>query len=257
MVADWSPTQYLKFADERARPARDLLAQVPLAAPARVYDLGCGPGNSTAILTEAYPAARITGIDNSPAMLEAAREAAPDTDFVQADLATWQPQDNPDLLFSNATFHWVPDHVLVLERLLRRLRNGGVLAVQMPDNLDEPSHRLMAETAEQGPWAARLAKAASARGRLLSPRDYYARLKPLCVRLDIWRTAYNHPVQGAAGVAEWVKSTGLRPYLAPLGSSERAAFLSRYEARLAAAYPPLADGAVLLRFPRLFIVAVK
>lgn len=256
-MADWSPDLYLKFADERTRAARDLLAQVPLAAPKLVYDLGCGPGNSTQLLVDAFSGAAITGIDSSAAMIEQARRDCPGAAFAQADLASWMPERPPDLLFSNAAFQWVPGHLAVIERLSAALPRGGVLAVQMPDNLGEPSHRLMQTVAEQGPWAAKLAGASGARDPLPSPQAYYARLKPAFARLDIWHTIYNHPLKGAAGIVAWVKSTGLRPYLDPLDEAGRRAFLDRYTQQIAAAYPANPDGTVLLRFPRLFMVAVK
>jgi trans-aconitate 2-methyltransferase len=153
MTSDWSPEHYLKFADERSRPARDLLAQVPLRNPRAICDLGCGPGNSTALLDAAFPAAEIVGIDTSEAMLAKARETLPKREFFKADLAHWISPKTADLLFSNATFQWVPNHAAVMLRLLQGLRAGGVLAVQMPDNLDELSHRLMHETVHNGPWA--------------------------------------------------------------------------------------------------------
>ena len=190
-------------------------------------------------------------------MIAAARKAVPQADFAPGDLSGWMPEDRPCLLFSNAAFHWVPDHLAVLERLLGTLAPGGVLAVQMPDNLGEPSHRLMVEAAADGPWAAKLGQAAAARDVLPAPRRYHERLKPRCARLDIWHTIYNHPLQGVAGIVGWLSSTGLRPFLAPLEGAERAGYLAAYETRLAAAYPALADGTVLLRFPRLFIVAVR
>ena len=256
-MTDWSPQQYLKFADERTRPARDLLAQVPLVEPKLVYDLGCGPGNSTELLVERYPKAKVVGVDNSPAMLDKARVACPAAQYVEADLATWAPDATPDLLYSNATFQWVPDHVSVIARLAVRLQPRGALAVQMPDNLAEPSHRLMNEAAERGPWAAKLAKASAARDVLPPPQVYYDHLKPLFSKLDIWHTIYNHPVQGVAGIVEWLKSTGLRPYLNPLESEEQQAFLAAYQALLAEAYPEGPDGSVLLRFPRLFLVGLR
>lgn len=256
-MADWSPQDYLKFAGERSRPARDLLARVPLAEPRLVYDLGCGPGNSTELLAAAYPDARIVGVDNSDAMLAAARKALPSARFDKADLATWSPAAAPDLLFANATFQWLPDHLPVLQRLLTTLKPGGVLALQIPDNLDEPSHRLMRETAEQGPWKDSLAKAASARAVLPPPRDYYAALKPNCARVDIWHTTYHHPLAGADAIVQFVSSTGLRPFLDPLDSKQQADFIASYTRRIATAYPALADGTALLRFPRLFIVAVR
>ncbi len=254
-MADWSPADYLKFADERARPALDLLRQIPLAAPRLVYDLGCGPGNSTALLDGAYPQAEIIGIDNSPAMLAKARETLPQRMFIAANLANWVPDPSADLLFSNATFQWVPDHAQVVLRLLRGLKAGGVIALQMPDNLNEPSHQLMRETAADGPWAEKLRQAAAARDSLKAPYYYYNLLRPFCARLEIWHTIYNHPLEGAQGIMELVSSTGLRPFLDPLDAAERVAFVAAYRARIAEAYPLTIDGKALLRFPRLFIMA--
>ncbi len=256
-MADWNPAQYLKFADERTRPARDLLAQVPLKEAKLVYDLGCGPGNSTALLVEAFSQARIVGIDNSPEMLAKARKTLPQVEFALADLAQWQVPAEANVLFSNATFQWVPWHLKVLQRLLTVLKTGGVLAVQMPDNLGEPSHVAMIGAGQDAPYADKLQAASGARDVLPAPAAYYAALKPLCTRLDIWHTIYNHPLMGVAGIIEWLKGTGLRPFLDPLSAEEQADYLARYEAALTKAYPVQADGMVLLRFPRLFIVAVK
>jgi trans-aconitate 2-methyltransferase len=255
MMADWSPEAYLKFADERSRPAQDLLAQVPLANPRLVYDLGCGPGNSTALLDAAFPAAEVIGVDNSEAMLAAARRALPRREFLAADLAHWMPAGQADLLFSNATFQWVPNHPAVLLRLLGGLLDGAVLAVQMPDNLDEPSHRLMRETSKNGPRADELSEAAASRAALLAPFQYYDLLKPKCRRLDIWHTVYNHVVDGVQGIIDFVSSTGLRPFLDPLDEWEKKAFLDAYRLALAREYPATHDGKVVLRFPRIFIVA--
>ena len=254
---DWSPQQYLGFAGERSRPARDLLAQVPLNKPRLVYDLGCGPGNSTAILAQRFPEAEIIGVDNSASMLAEARRTLPGREFAAGDLANWMPERNADLLFSNAAFHWVPDHLSLMVRFVQTLPSGGVLAVQMPDNLEEPSHRLMRETAENGPWAEKLAAAPMVRTAPSLPQACYDCLSPHCTRVDIWHTIYNHPLGGAEGIFEWVKSTGLRPFLAPLDEAERVAFLAAYLTRVAKAYPEGSDGKVLLRFPRLFIVAIR
>ncbi len=256
-MSDWSAQQYLKFEDERSRAARDLLAQVPYAAPRDVVDLGCGPGNSTELLARRWPQARIGGVDSSDDMLRQARERLPQVAFAKADLAQWSPPPGVDVLFANAVFQWVPDHVAHLQRLAAALDDSGVLAVQMPDNLDEPSHALMRATAADGPWAAQLASAAAARGPLPAPAVYYDALKPLSARVDIWHTVYYHVLDGPAAIVEWVKGTGLRPFLDPLDEAMREAFLAAYTERIAKAYPPCADGRVLLRFPRLFVVAVR
>ncbi|MDP1702196.1 MAG: trans-aconitate 2-methyltransferase [Aestuariivirga sp.] len=254
-MEDWRPEDYLRFSDERSRPARDLLARIPLKAPELVYDLGCGPGNSTALLREAYPRAKLVGLDNSPTMLARARKDLPQVKFREADIATWPGDPNADLLYANASFQWVPDHVSVLLRLLRGLKAGGVLALQMPDNLAEPSHRLMRETAKSGPFAKALRHAAGSREVIRTPNEYYTLLKPHCRSLDIWHTAYYHILDGVQGIVDFVSTTGLRPFLDPLDDTTRGQFVDAYRANLAKAYPAVPDGKVILRFPRLFLVA--
>jgi trans-aconitate 2-methyltransferase len=257
MTEDWSARQYLKFEDERTRPPRDLLAQVPLKSARRVFDLGCGPGNSTELLVERYPQAQVIGLDSSPDMLRQARTRLPNCEFAQADLVDWTPPERTDLLFANAVFQWVPDHPAVLRRLLSALPVGAVLAVQMPDNTEEPALALMREVAAVGPWAAQLALTAAARDDLPTPAAYYDLLSPLCAQLDIWHTVYNHVMAGADAIVEWFRGSGLRPFLAPLDDAMRRGFLAEYTARVGQAYPPRHDGRVLLRFPRLFIVAIR
>lgn len=253
--SDWSPEVYGRFEDERTRPARDLLAQVPMGAARRVVDVGCGPGNSTELLVERFPSAEVVGIDTSPAMLAEAKRRVSRASFAQADAERWLPEAGTDLVFANAVYQWVPDHLAVLARQLQALAAGSVLAVQMPDNLAEPTHVLMDEVGRHGPWAPRLRHAA--RDPLPPVRVYYDALRPYARRLDLWHTVYHHALADAAAVVEWVRGTGLRPFLDPLSPEEQRDFLGAYERRIAGAYPAARDGKVLLRFPRLFIVAVR
>jgi trans-aconitate 2-methyltransferase len=254
---DWSARQYLKFEDERTRPPRDLLAQVPLQSARRVIDLGCGPGNSTELLIERYPDAEVVGLDSSPDMLRQARERLPRAVFMQADLKSWTPHEPTDLLFANAVFQWVPDHNAVLPRLLEALPKGGVLALQMPDNTDEPALALMREVASTGPWAVTLATANAARDDLASVGAFYDLLRPLCAHIDIWHIVYNHVMAGPEAIVEWFKGSALRPFLSALDGDMQAEYLAAYRAEIARAYPPRFGGRVLLRFPRLFVVATR
>src|SRR5579872_4791818 len=232
MPDTWSPTTYLKFEDERTRAARDLLAQVPLASARKIVDVGCGPGNSTALLVERHPGAEVIGMDSSRKMLGQARAALPVARFIEADANTWLPNSETDLVFANATYQWVPDHPAMLPRVLGALRPGGVLAVQMPDNVGEPSHQLMERTAIDGPWADRLAGAP--RSVLPAVREYYNALRPVASRVDAWHTVYNHVLDGPGAIVEWFRSTALRPFLDPLSADERTAFLDQYRERIAA-----------------------
>lgn len=272
----WSAEQYVAFEAERTRPVRDLLAAVPFAAAGRVIDLGCGPGNSTEILAQRFRGAHVRGLDSSPDMIAAARRRMPHVAFDCVDIESWLSADvgagsaaaavtsapaaapeRVDVILANAVLQWLPNHARLLPALMDKLAVGGALAVQMPDNFHEPSQLMMREIAADGPWAARLAEVGG-RADLETANWYYAVARAAGGRADIWRTTYHHPLEGGArAVVEWFKGSGLRPYLASLHPDERAAFLARYEAAMARAYPALADGSVLLPFPRLFMVAVR
>ena len=255
-MAAWSPSQYLKFEDERTRPAAELLAHVALDHPRRILDVGCGPGNSTELLAARYPHAEIVGIDSSPEMIAMARERLPRAKFVVADVVDYLAPASHDLVFANAVFQWVPRHLDLVTRLLEEGSGEGVIALQVPDNRDEPTHRLMEEVAREGPWRARFDEPI-ARDPIPRPADYYDRLRPFAVSIDIWHTTYYHALADAAAIVEWVAGTGLRPWLDRLAPDERRDYLVAYTERVAEAYPPLVDGRVLLRFPRLFVVAVR
>ncbi|MCU7249640.1 trans-aconitate 2-methyltransferase [Pseudomonas koreensis] len=254
----WSAKQYVAFEDERTRPARDLLAAIPTALAQSVVDIGCGPGNSTELLVEAFPQARVQGLDSSPDMIDAARKRLPQLQFDVADIDAWSDEGPFDVIFANAVLQWVPEHETLLPALAGKLASGGSLAIQMPDNLNEPSHRLMREIAANGPWAGKLAGAAGQRTEMTDASGYFSMLRPHCSRVDVWRTTYHHQLSGgAAGVVEWFKGSGLIPFLSPLTEAEREDYLKQYLAAVARAYPALPDGSVLLPFPRLFIVATR
>jgi trans-aconitate 2-methyltransferase len=254
----WSAKQYVAFEDERTRPARDLLAAVPSVDARSAIDIGCGPGNSTELLVERFANATVRGVDSSPDMIEAARKRLPQVQFDTVDIGTWDENGPFDVIFANAVLQWLPDHATLLPALVNKLAPGGSLAIQMPDNLNEPSHRLMREVAAGGPWASKLADAAGQRTEMASASDYYSMLRPHCARVDVWRTTYHHPLAGgASGVVEWFKGSGLRPFLEPLDEAEKAQYLKQYLAAIERAYPTLSDGSVLLPFPRLFLVATR
>lgn len=256
-MTDWNADLYSRFEAERTRPAKDLLGFIQIDAPQTVVDLGCGPGNSTALLAQRWPTARVTGVDSSPDMLAKARVRLPQCEFIEANIETFAPALPPQVIFSNAALQWLPGHSRLLPTLFNRVASGGVFAIQLPDNLDEPNQIAMREIAAVGPWAKRLSVASDARAILLSPRETADHLGPMAASLDIWRTVYYHPLPDAGSIVTWFLSSGLKPFVDPLPLEEREAFLALYREKIVSAYPPLADGSVLLPFPRLFIVARK
>lgn len=259
MSSQWNPGQYLRYGKERERPFWELIARIQGEPPARVVDLGCGPGGATAALHARWPQARIHGIDSSPAMIEqASRLAAPPSlTFELQDIREWQaPPGSVDLLLSNAALHWVPGHLERFERWLATLAGEGKLAFQVPRNFDQPSHTLLAELAGEPRWAGRLASVRETL-ELPSAAAYYERLRALGAEVDMWETTYHQVLSGPDPVLEWVRGTALAPYLAALDAQDAAAFESRYAAALRAAYPQLASGETLFPFRRLFVVAAR
>jgi trans-aconitate 2-methyltransferase len=183
----WDPDRYLHFGGYRIRPALDLMARVPLAAPDRIVDLGCGAGNITRYIADYWPNARICGIDSSPEMLARAFAEGLDVTWLEADLRAWRPDDALDLIFSNAALQWCDEHHELVPQLLGYLAPRGVLAIQMPRNYGAPSHTCMAEAAAAGPWAEKL-RPLLRQLPVAAPDFYYDLLSPLSWRLDIWET---------------------------------------------------------------------
>ncbi|MFO1185682.1 MAG: trans-aconitate 2-methyltransferase [Bauldia sp.] len=252
-MPSWSPSQYLKFEEERTRPAAELLARISVAAPQKVVDVGCGPGNSTELLVRRWPQASVAGFDTSDDMRRAAAARLPTCRFFKADAATWLPTDE-DIVFANAVFQWVSGHVAAIAAVFGAMRPGAVLAVQMPDNFNEPVHEAMRAAASEGPWSKTLQDLSTREG--VAPAGaYYDALARQARRLDLWHTHYHHVVADAGAIVEWMKATGLRPYLDRLPGAAADEFLDAYRRRLESAYPPRANGATIFTAPRFFLVA--
>ena len=252
----WNPEQYLKYSDHRLRPALDLLARIACEDPETVYDLGCGAGNVTEWLIRRWPEARVTGIDGSPEMLAGARERLPRMNWQLADAAHWLPPVPASVIYSNAALHWLDRHRSLFPALYAGLAPGGTLAVQMPRNHGQPSHALLHQAAQQGPWREILAPHLRP-SPVARPEDYRRMLKPLGATLDIWETDYLHCLSGEDAVLQWMLGTTLRPLLAALPEELRAAFIEAYRDLLRPAYPRENDGGTLFPFRRLFIVAAR
>jgi len=252
----WDPKIYLAFGGERTRAAAELVQRVICESPCSVADLGCGPGNSTALLAARWPDAEIDGIDNSSAMLRAARESSVRARWIEADVAEWAPDAPFDVIYANATLHWVSGHAVLLPRLVSHLLRGGILAFQVPRNFREPSHAIMHELAGE-PRRADTLKGVGDWWNVLEPEQYYEILEPLCETIDIWETRYLQRLEGEDAVYRWVLGTGLRPYADALDGAERDDFLNEYRARAKRAYPRRANGITLFPFQRLFCVARK
>lgn len=252
-MSDWNAELYLRFKQQRTQPAKDLASRLRGRQAARAVDLGCGPGNSTAVLHAAFPQTEILGIDNSPDMIAKARAAQPELAFELRDVHALE--GGWDIIFSNACLQWLPDHAALLPELMGKLNAGGTLAVQMPRNQDEPLFRIIREAAADPKWG--FPAAIDEANHTLDPAVYYGVLLRCAGAFDLWETVYCHPMPSHQALIDWVRATRLRPYLDHLGEERGAAFERELLERVRAVYPVQEDGAVLLSFRRLFFVAEK
>ena len=251
----WDPTHYLHYAGHRLRPALDLLAQVDVAAPRRVHDVGCGTGHLTRIMADRWPDAAVIGSDESAEMLEEAQRLRSRVEWRRLDVRTWDEPADFDLIYSNAALHWIPDHDDLILRLLASLRSGGQLAVQMPLSWYEPSHELMRTILDSEQLGSEELRRRYATPNVAEPRHYADLLAAKAATVNLWTTRYFQVLHGPDPVLEWVSGTALRPILEGLAPEELALFLERYSAELRAAYPARAKHETVFPFPRLFFVA--
>jgi trans-aconitate 2-methyltransferase len=252
----WDPDQYLRFGVERALPFRHLTAAIDHLQPAAVVDLGCGPGGLTATLLERWPEARITGIDTSRVMVDHARrrEVPGRLTFEIGDALTWRAPHPVDLILSNACFHWIDDHLALLDHLLPQLAAAGTLAFQVPANHDAPSHTLLRDLCASARWRDQLE--GLPRTGVRDPGWYVEKLGRRGLRTIVWETTYHHLLEGPDPVLEWVKGTTLRPILERLDTDEQLEFTTAYGSVLRRAYPEN-DGTTLFPFKRLFVVTTS
>lgn len=250
----WSPKKYLLFEDHRTRPVHELAARIPLASPEYIVDLGCGPGNSTAVLAERWPDAKIIGVDSSSEMLTQARALLPAVEWSLADIAKWQPQEPVDLVFANASLQWVPDPEAILRRLISYVAPKGVLAFQVPANHEGPPHTVIDAVLRELDFERQIDRSHLSRF-VLSPNAYFRILANEGATIDAWDTEYLQVLEGENVVLAWVKGTALVPILASLSAANAAPFLELLTQRLHEAYPPEQSGKTLLPFRRRFVVA--
>jgi trans-aconitate 2-methyltransferase len=260
MMTDiWNAKTYSQFLDLRTRPARDLLMAIPSSfQPGTVYDLGCGPGNSTGILKQRWPHAHIIGLDSSVDMLKEARSSYPDLTFIQGDIAHFSPEKKVDCLFANASLHWLDEHDVLLSRLIQHLSPGGVIAIQMPNNFHSPSHQVTVDIlSSRDDWRPLLRKLRY--GSLSEPSYratwYYDVLTKAGVQsIQIWETEYFQEMPDYQSLFDWVKGTGLRPVLATMDLANQEQLAQAYVQAIAKKYPRQANNKILLPFRRLFMI---
>lgn len=257
VMAEWNSDQYLKFKKERTQPAVDLARRIELGNVKTALDIGCGPGNSTRVVADRFPEARVTGADNSANMTDKAKELHPELDFIMFDASRdfGMIKEKYDVVFSNACIQWVPDHKRLIPNMMGLLNPGGVLAVQVPMNYKEPVHTIIGALIKSKKWKNKFDEP-----RIfytLTQEEYFDILAGISSDFTMWETVYCHRMPSHESILEWYRSTGLRPYLAVLKDCDAADFENDFLEEVKKEYPRQANGEIIFRFPRFFFTAVK
>ena len=255
-MLDWNPEQYEKFIKDRTQPAIDLANRLEVKEAKRILDLGCGTGNSTKILKDRFPNARVIGADNSDEMLFKAKKTHPDIEFIHLDAGgdLSEVKGKFDIVFSNACLQWIPNHEILLPKLMSLLRQGGVLAVQIPIQSEHPVHIIMNELVTTAKWKDKLSQR---NYNNLSTSEYYDVLSGISDDFEVWETIYCHRMPSYESIIEWYKGTGLRPYLEQLSETDAEDFVSDVYREMKNRYKIQSNGEIMFRFPRLFFIAKR
>lgn len=254
----WDSNQYMKFGNERTRPSAELAAQIKLAAPKTVIDLGCGPGNSTENLLNRFPEADILGVDSSDDMLESAREKYKGTSlhFEQMNISPDMTVDKCyDVVFSNACLQWIPDHERLIPKVFDMVNDGGVMAIQLPLSHRLVIYDIVRELENNEKWKGCFEGVEKI--KTLEPEVYFDMLSDLTDDFNVWETVYYHRMKTYDDIIEWYKGTGLRPYFRVLSEDKQAEFCEDILSRLREELPMQKNGEVIYKFPRLFFTAYK
>jgi trans-aconitate 2-methyltransferase len=254
---DWNPDLYLKYGNERTQPSIDLIGKINISfQPKSILDVGCGPGNSSQALLQRWPDAVLTGIDNSVNMIEKAKTTYPDNTWIVADASKYTSNTIYDIVFSNATIQWIPDHEKLFKRLFNLINNQGVLAIQVPRFNEMAVSKVIQKVAGRAKWK----EPTKGCGDLLTHHDYkyyYDLISKDYKSVEFWQTDYIHILESQYAIIEWIRSTAIRPYLDCLKDEEKPLFEKELLAEIKNDYPIQKSGKVFFPFKRLFMIGYK
>lgn len=255
-MVEWGSDQYLKFKNQRTQPAIDLAKRIQITDPQHILDIGCGPGNSTSVLKAAFPNAHILGVDNSENMIQKAKAAHTGMEFrlmsvddICSGSATY------DVIFSNACLQWVPNHKEIVPMLFNKLNKNGMLAVQVPINLQEPLFQVISETVKEKKW--NFSALAQEPNAALSGAEYFDILSSITDQFDVWETVYYHNMPSIGAMIEWVKGSRLLPYIQALNEIEAQRLIEEIWEKTLNIYKKQKNGEIIFRFRRLFFTATR
>jgi trans-aconitate methyltransferase len=258
----WDAGDYHRHSAAQQAWARELIVKLDLRGDEYVLDIGCGDGKVTAELVGELPRGAIVGIDSSPEMIAFARETFPPERhprlrFELMDAREMRFEEEFDVVFSNATLHWVIDHGPVLAGIARALVPGGRALLQMAGRGNAAAVvAVMDEVIAEDEWRAHFQGFSFPYG-FHAPGEYRHWVEAAGLRaLRIELLAKDMAQAGAEGLAGWIRTTWL-PYLERVPAERREALIAVVTSRYLADHPPDEGGRVHVAMTRLEVEAVK
>jgi trans-aconitate 2-methyltransferase len=262
-MPDWQPQKYLKFRRERNLAAQHLISRIRLDSPAKIIDIGCGPGNSLSLLSEKWPGSQLCGLDSSPSMLEQARQDYPGFLYIEGDARKLEDRSDLfgayDLVFSNAALQWMDNHSRILPLWWKLLGPSGALAVQLPKFAAMPTHTALKNVAALPRWAGYFEgmPEISYASNFHDLSYYYRALSRLSPSLELWESHFYHPLEGCGELVEFLETAAFRPYHEILPPEEIPIFNRDAQSEFQKLYRSEPDGKILFVFQRIFFIAYK
>lgn len=254
---DWNPDLYLKFDKERNQPSIDLISRINFKNPSFIIDIGCGPGNSTKILTTRWPKSIVIGLDNSAAMIEKAKKDFPNQEWRLLDAGKDEITGEFDIVFSNATIQWIPDHFDLLKKFKTILSDRGIIAIQIPLFFDMPIGKSIIRISKEKKWKD-LLETATKMFTIHNFSLYYDYITDLYTSVEMWESSYIHVLNSQHSILEMIRGAGLRPYIDRLNNeNDKIDFESKILTEIKKDYPLQKNGKVLFPFKRLFFIGKK
>ncbi len=255
---DWNPDQYLLFGNERTQPSIDLVNKIKAEqAPIYIADIGCGPGNSSQVLLQRWPEAKLTGVDSSPAMIEKAKTDYPGQNWILANAIQYETDLRFSLIFSNAAIQWIPGHDLLFMKFIELLAEKGIIAIQFPQFREMALGKIVDSVARSERWR-REVEGCLGLFTYHPAGYYYDLLVDKMNSIEMWETDYMHIMSSHLAIVDWIKSTGLRPFLERISDEQdRKDFETEILHEIEKNYPQQKNGSVLFPFKRFFLIAYK
>ncbi len=261
-IYQWDAEDYARNSTNQQVWARELIRKLGFVGGERVLDVGCGDGKVSAEIAALLPRGAVVGVDISDAMIALARQRFgppehPNLRFQKEDAGSLPFWDEFDVVFSNATLHWVIDHPPVVRGIANSLKPGGKVLLQMGGQGNIAGILKVLTPLMATPRWARYFENFGFPYGFYSPQDYAAWLPAAglqAVRLDLFPKDMVHA--GRAGLAGWVRTTKI-PYTQRVPEAEREAFIDELVEAYLAQFPLDAQGNAHVRMMRLEVEAVK